>query len=91
MGKNKLPLSYAIIKLFTDGKSRCAQNVVEALEGDYRNSKMLTVKDVDEMLATSKENGLLVESDAKIDSNKDLLVFFRLSKYGQGMVEKYIR
>ena len=91
MRKNKLPLSYAIIKLFTDGKSHCAQNVVEALKGDYRNSKMLTAKDVDEMLVTSKENGLLVESDAKIDSSKDLLVFFRLSEYGQEMVRRYIR
>ena len=91
MTKNDQPLSYAIIKLFTDGKSRCAQDAVEALEDDYRDSKMLTVKHVDEMLATAKENGLLSESDAMMDGKMNLSIYYQLSDYGQEMVERYIR
>ena len=59
--KELIPLYYAIIKHYMDGTEACADDVVTALSPDYGNYKLLTRKDVEEALATAKENGLLDE------------------------------
>ena len=84
------PLNYAIIKLFMDGKSRCAQDVVIELEQDYGGYRLLTTKNIDEVLATARENGLLDEAGVSLSSNGDLHIFFQLNEYGKRMVERYI-
>ena len=30
-----MPLNYAILKLFTDGRTACPEEVIEALKADY--------------------------------------------------------
>ena len=61
MSQNLQPLNYAIFQLFMDGKIRSAQDVIDELAPDYSDYKMLNFKDVDEVLAIGKENGLLDE------------------------------
>ena len=58
MSKTLIPLYYAIVKHFMDGQEDCAAGVVDALKPDYGDYKMLTLKDVEEALATAKENGM---------------------------------
>ena len=65
--KELIPLYYAIIKHFLDGTEACADDVVSALSPNYGSYKLLTHKDVEEALATAKENGLLDESNYGID------------------------
>ena len=89
MPKGAEPLSYAIIRLFEDGKARCAADVVRELKRAYGGHKLLTERDVDELLATAKENGLLDEASAEIDDGK-LRIFFSLSHYGFEMVKSYL-
>lgn len=84
----RLPLSYAILRLFLDGRSRSASDVVAELESEYRQHKLLTVKDVDETLATAKENSLLCEAGSAMDSGS-LIISYRISDYGREMLERY--
>lgn len=84
------PLSYAIIKLFSDGTPRCARDVIEALSPDYKGFKLLTEKDVDESLATAKENGLLDEVKAEAFDDGKVLIFFQINDYGRKMIERYL-
>ena len=61
MSNELLPLHYAIIKHFENGATACAQDVVAALEPAYAGYKLLSLHDVEETLATAKENGILEE------------------------------
>ena len=90
MARKAEPLSYAIVRLFADGRRRCAADVVSELEPTYGGHRLLTKKGVDEALATAKENGLLDESGAEIANDGELLIFYTLSGYGRDMVEKYL-
>ncbi len=90
MNKKIEPLSYAIMKLFRDGKARSVAGVVNELEPLYGGHRLLNEKDVDEALATAKENGLLDESRAEVDEGGTLRIFYTINDYGQGMVEKYL-
>lgn len=90
MSDELIPLYYAIVKHFMDGSKYCAEDVIEALKPDYGKYKLLTRKDVEEALATAKENGLLDEVDYGLDSEGGLRVFFQVTEFGRDMIERYI-
>ncbi len=88
---NKLPpLNYAIIKLFLDGRARCAEDVLADLLPAYSEYKMLTLKGIDEALAIAKENGLLDEASIGIEG-KDLKISYQLNERGRDLIQKYIK
>lgn len=84
------PLYYAIILHFLDGKADSAQGVVEALSPNYSGYRLLTLKDVEEALATAKENGLLLERDYIIADSGELEVSYQISDFGKEMVRRYL-
>ena len=77
------PLYYAIILHFLDGKTDSAQGVVQALSPNYGGYRLLTLKDVEEALATAKENGLL-------DEDGELRIDYRMTEFGRDMVQRYL-
>ncbi|WP_124060622.1 hypothetical protein [Gordonibacter sp. Marseille-P4307] len=90
MSKLRLPLHYAIIKHFEDGRPDCAEGVIRSLESDYAGYKLLALKDVEETLATAKENGVLEEADFQLDGAGRLRILYRISDFGKDMVRRYI-
>ena len=90
MGNDLIPLYYAIMKHFMDGKRSCTDDVIAALEPLYGDYKLLTQKDVDEALATAKENGLLDESGFDLDEKGDLRIYYQVNDFGSDMIERYI-
>lgn len=90
MPKKVEPLSYAIIRLFEDGETRCAADVVRELQPAYGGHKLLTEQDVDETLATAKENELLNVVRVELSNSGKVQIFFKISAYGLSMVERYL-
>lgn len=84
------PLYYAILLHFLDGETDCAQGVVEALSPDYGGYRLLTLKDVEEALATAKENGLLEERDYEITDSRELKISYKISEFGKDMIRRYL-
>lgn len=84
------PLHFAIIRSFRDGRARCADDVVAALEAEYAGYKMLTRKDVEEALATAKENGILDEVAFSVGSDGALVVSYRMTDFGRDMIDRYL-
>lgn len=91
MSNEILPLHYAIIKHFENGVAACAQDVVAALKPAYSNYKLLSLHDVEETLATAKENGILEETDCTVNDDGNLTFHYRLSDFGEEMVGKYLK
>ena len=85
-----MPLYYAILKHFVDGQQYCTQDVIDALKPLYGSYKLLNPKDVEEALATAKENGLLDEVAYDLDDSGALRVYFKMTDFGQDMVDRYI-
>ncbi len=88
---NELPLYYAIMKHFENGKPDCTEGVMHDLAASYSSYKLFTRKDIDEALATAKENGLLDECDWEIDDNGELQTFYIANDFGRDMIQRYIR
>lgn len=91
MSNELLPLHYAIIKHFENGATACAQDVVAALKPVYSNYKLLSLHDVEETLATAKENGILEETNCTVNNDGNLTFYYRLSDFGKKMVGKYLK
>ena len=91
MSNELLPLHYAIIKHFENGVTACAQDVVAALKPAYSSYKLLSLHDVEETLATAKENGILEETDCTVKDDGNLMFYYRLTDFGKGMVGKYLK
>lgn len=87
---NELPLYYAIMKHFENGKPDCTEGVMHDLAASYSCYKLFTRKDIDEALATAKENGLLDECDWEIDDNGELQTFYVANDFGKDMIARYI-
>ena len=78
------------MKHFESGKADCVEGVMDALRNDYGSYKLFTEKDIEESLATAKENGLLDECDWQLDKNENLKVFYQANDFGKDMIAKYL-
>lgn len=87
---SKLPLYYAIMQNFADGKPDCAEGVMQDLRTDYSSYKLFTRKKIEEALATAKENGLLNDCDWKLDAEGELQTFYAANDFGKDMIRRYI-
>lgn len=90
MSSNLMPLYFAIMKNFESGKADCVEGVMDALRSDYGTYKLFTEKDIEESLATAKENGLLDECGWQLDKNGNLKVFYQANDFGKDMIAKYL-
>ena len=89
--RNSLPpLHYAIIKCFDKNNALRSEDVMASLEQDYSDYKLFSRKDIDEVLATAKENGLLEECEASIDDKGQLCISYRMTDFGKNMVQQYL-
>lgn len=84
------PLNYAILKHFTKVKEACAEDVIEALKGEYGNFKALNRDDVIAALMTAETNGLLEETRFEMDENNVLRIYYHAHKEGAETINKYI-
>lgn len=85
------PLNYAILKHFTKVDEACAEDVIEALKGDYGSFRALNEKEVLSALMTAEANGLLEESRFELDQKGALRVYFRAHEEGANTINKYIK
>ena len=90
MANKLIPLYYAIVKHFMDDAEHSAGDVIDALAPDYGDYKLLTPKDVEEALATAKENGLLDETRCDLDEHENLRIFYRVNDFGRDMITRYL-
>lgn len=88
MINNLIPLYYAIMKHFESGNCDCAKGVMDALRNDYGSYKLFTEKDIEESLATAKENGLLDQCDWQLDEQGNLRVFYQANDFGKDMIAR---
>jgi len=90
MSNELMPLYYAILKQFMDGKEYSADEIIDALKPLYGSYKLLTKKDVEEALATAKENALLDESSYGLDGHGELRIRYQVNDFGRDMIDRYI-
>ncbi|MGI6751783.1 MAG: hypothetical protein ACOX4U_04085 [Anaerovoracaceae bacterium] len=86
----KRPLNYAILKYFTTVKEASADDVIQALKGEYGNYKALKKPAVIEAIMTGEANGLLEESRFDLDEKGEVRVFYRAHKEGADTINAYI-
>lgn len=85
------PLNYAILKYFTKVDEACADDVIEALKGEYGSFKALKKNAVITALMTAEANGLLEETRFELNANNELDVYYHAHKEGAATINKYIR
>jgi len=85
------PLNYAILKYFTKNDEACAEDVIEALKGEYGNFKALKRDDVIAALMTAEANGLLEETRFEMDKADALRVYYHAHEEGAATINKYIK
>ncbi len=85
------PLNYAILKYFTTVKEACADDVIEALKGDYGSFKALKKPAVIEAIMTGEANGLLEETRYDLDEKGELRVYYRAHEEGAATINNYIK
>ena len=85
------PLSYAIIKHFTKVPEACAEDVIDALKGEYGKFKGLTLKAVIETPMTDEAHGLLEESRFELDEAGNLRIYYRANEEQRATINRYIK
>lgn len=85
------PLSYAILKHFTVVEEACAEDVIDALKGEYGNFKALKKDAVIEALMTDEANGLLEETRFQMDKSGNLRVYYHANQEQRDTINKYVK
>lgn len=85
------PLNYAILKHFINVKESCADDVIEALKGEYGKFKSLRKPAVIEAIMTAEANGLLEETRYDFDPQGQLRVYYHAHKEGADTINSYIK
>lgn len=84
------PLNYAILKYFTKVEEASADDVIEALKGEYGSFKALKKSAVIEAIMTAEANGLLQETRFELDDKDELRVYYCAPEDGAATINKYI-
>lgn len=85
------PLNYAILKHFTKVKEACADQVIEALSGEYGSFKALKKDAVVEAIMTAEANGLLEETRFDMDEKGEIRVYYHANAEGAATINNYIK
>jgi DNA-binding PadR family transcriptional regulator len=85
------PLNYAILKHFTKVKEACAEDIIEALKGEYGHFRALNRKAVIGALMTAEANGLIEETRFEMDQSNTLRIYYHAHKDGADTINKYIK
>ncbi|MCB2290763.1 hypothetical protein LGK97_13535 [Clostridium sp. CS001] len=85
------PLNYAILKHFTKVESACADDVMEALKGQYATFKAFNKKDIIAALMTAEANGLLEEKSFDMDKSGNLRMYYHANDEGAATINNYIK
>ncbi len=85
------PLNYAILKHFTRVDEACAEDVIEALKGEYGKFRALNQKDVISALMTAEANGLIEETRFDMDPTGVLRIYYHAHEDGASTINKYIK
>lgn len=86
-----MALNYAILKHFTKVKEACAEDVIEALKGEYGSFKALKLPAVVEALLTAEANGLIEETRFELDGAGTLRVYYHCTKEQAANINNYIK
>ena len=87
---SKYPLNCAVLKYFTTVESASADNVLEALKGDYGQFRAFTKKGIKDVLMTGVVNGLLEESKVEFDKNGELVIYYYANEESRATINKYL-
>jgi DNA-binding PadR family transcriptional regulator len=85
------PLNYAILKHFTKTKESCADDVINALKGQYGNFKALKKSAVVSALMTAAANGLIEETKFDMDKSGELRIYYHANADGAATINSYIK
>jgi hypothetical protein len=85
------PLNFAILKHFTKIKGACADDVIEALKGQYGNFKAFNKNAVISALMTAEANGLLEEKSFDMDESGNLRIYYHANAEGAATINNYIK
>ena len=85
------PLNFAILKHFTKIKGACADDVIEALKGQYGNFKAFNKNAVMSALMTAEANGLLEEKSFDMDKSGNLRIFYHANDECAATINNYIK
>lgn len=85
------PLNYAILKFFTTVDEACADDVMDALKGQYGGFRAFTRGAVVSALMTAEVNGLLEESRFDLDADNNLRIYYRAHAEGAATINRFIK
>ena len=86
----KQPLNYAILLYFREHEEGDADSIIEALKPEYGHYRAFKRPAVIESLMTAKENGILEEVRTELTDEDVLRVWYKLSEYGAGLVQRFL-
>jgi len=85
------PLNYAILKHFTGLREACANDVMEALKGEYSSFKAFNKKGIINALMTAEANGLIEETRFDLDENGELAVYYYANDESKETINSFIK
>lgn len=85
------PLNFAILKFFTSGEEACRADVQKALASDYSGFKAFKDKAMDDALMTAASNGLIEESRLELNSDGQLVIYYRANADSIAVINSYIK
>lgn len=84
------PLNYAILKYFTKHGKGSVHDVMAELEEEYKDFKSFNVNATVTALMTAEANGLIVEVDAGLDHNGELVLYYEASDESKDIINSFI-
>lgn len=85
-----MPLNFAILKYFTMHERASVDDVIAALTLSYGKMRGLRKSAVVSTLMTAEKNGLLVEDGVTLDTNEELVVYYRTTEESRRVILHYI-
>ena len=86
-----LALNYALLKYFTKVDEASVEDVMKALEPDYKNFRSFNKKAMTEAIMTAEKNGLLEETRYTYNDKHEVVTYYHAHDEGKEVINSYIK
>lgn len=85
-----LPMRFRMLEIMSDDKVYTVASMMEVLKKDYQGEGQLTAKNITTHFDSARAVGLIEVADADFDSNKELIMQYKITEFGHDRCANYL-
>ncbi|MEY8000896.1 hypothetical protein AB8U03_11940 [Clostridium sp. Mt-5] len=88
--RSLLPLRFGVLYYLDKVDKACADDVLVGLKSEYGTERQFNKSSINDHLLSMRENGIVKDTDAKLEKDGTLCLYYSINEEGRDLLKKYL-